>query len=563
MKKYLLYLLIFLVIFLFAFQSLIFNLNTNLIDWYDYPYYVWVVNQNVEKITSLNFTNYFDTNAFYPNKKTLLFSDILLPQGVIASLFSIFTSNPIAYFNLTFIVTFLLNFTASYLFWREIFKKEKIAFLGSLLTVFSPYFHNELGHFQMQSFWPFFFSLYFLFRKNGYELKYLIFSGVFLSVQFLASVYLCVFLIIVISIYFFIKTFAKKGLFNNIKNFILIIGVFLLLDGFFIKSYIDTTKIYSIHREYWEYVQYSAHISDYIFSNSINSIIHNSNIINHWNRFNKHSLGEQASFPGFVLLFPSFITIFSFTIKNKGFEIRMVFKNKDLFFFSLIIIGFIFSIGPRLNVNGQYLEIPLLYHFFTKIPFLKTIRALARWSFIFYFGLTYYSLKFMKNHNKNIIFQLLLILILLEMIPINIRTYSQIYIDDSDKKLAELCIKKQKVVLEIPVTYFNVEGGNIEGLNYVSKNQLASTFHGCLLVNGYSGFNLHSILALDESIKEAAMTQDSKKMINALKQSKADIIKLNKDKIPIQVSGEYVDIFNKLTQENRLAKTDDKLYIMQ
>ena len=194
-KSGLIYFLIFLIIFVFVFRSLILNLTTHLLDWLDYPLVIWIIHQNLEKITALNFANFFNSNAFYPHTHTLLFADSQLPQTLIALPFSFLSKNPILVFNFVFIITFILNYFSSFLFWKTIFKKKYLAFLGALLTVFSVFLHLEISHFQMLSFWPFFFSLYFLLKqKDNERLKNIFLAGLFLAIQFLACVYLGIFL---------------------------------------------------------------------------------------------------------------------------------------------------------------------------------------------------------------------------------------------------------------------------------------------------------------------------------------------------------------------------------
>jgi len=54
-KKYLVYLIFFLFLFFIVFRNLYVNITTNLIDWSDYPFSVWVIDQNITKILSFNF----------------------------------------------------------------------------------------------------------------------------------------------------------------------------------------------------------------------------------------------------------------------------------------------------------------------------------------------------------------------------------------------------------------------------------------------------------------------------------------------------------------------------
>lgn len=544
---------------MFTFRSLISNLNTHLIDWYDYPYYVWVVNQNVEKINSFNFINYFNTNAFYPHEYTLLFSDILLPQGLIASFFSIFTSSPITYFNLTFIMTFLLNFTASYLLWKAVFKNEKAAFLSSLLTVFSPFLHGELSHFQMQSYWPLLFSLYFLFRKKGSETKNIIFSGIFLSIQFLASVYLSVFLITTVLTYYLV-TLAKEGNYtHHIKNFILLLGVFLLLDGVFIKGYLDVRTLYKIKRDYGEYVTYAAHLSDFIFTNANRSLIHTSSLLAKWNRFNKHP--GVAMFPGFTVTILSLLGILTYKITRKKLSLNFSIQKKDLIFLIITIVGFFFSLGPRLSFNGVFVNIPLPYHFFVKyIPIIDQVRATSRWVFLFYIGLIYFTGKMIAKHSKNCVFGILIfLLIILEYVPVNITAHSEKV--PTNKTLQKIC-KEGDILLEYPVTHFHAGKNIAEGLNYISKIMLSSTYHKCDIVNGYSGYDLPDLIDLDREIEMSIKESNMKMFLELVKKTKANYLVINLTQINELNLLKTSDIEDFLDNDG-LKKSNENVYLIQ
>lgn len=111
MKKYFIFLTFFLILFIIVFRSLYMNITTNLVYWSDYPASVWLINQNITKILSLNFHNFFDMNTFYPHKYTLLFSDITLPQTILSLLPFLFTKDLILSFNIMFLLNFILNFT--------------------------------------------------------------------------------------------------------------------------------------------------------------------------------------------------------------------------------------------------------------------------------------------------------------------------------------------------------------------------------------------------------------------------------------------------------------------
>ncbi len=246
-KNQIFHLTCFLAIFFFVFRNLLTNLTTNLIDWRDYLLMIWIMSQNVLKIQHLNFINYFDSNTFFPHKYALLFSDLLIPQAIISLPFFIISNNLILIFNLAFILTFILNYISSYFFWRILFKNYLVAFFGSLFIVFSPFFHITLDHFQMLSYWPFFFSLFFLIRyEENKNIKNVLLCSLFLAIQFLASVYLAVFLIFSIEIYLLLNLMTTKRIKDFLKINLIVFITFFAIDGVFIKGYIDVKNYYHI-----------------------------------------------------------------------------------------------------------------------------------------------------------------------------------------------------------------------------------------------------------------------------------------------------------------------------
>ncbi len=178
MKNWTISLFVFLLVLVSVYWPLLSGLTTKLVDWYDYPYIVWIFSQNIAHIKSLNFSDLFQTNAFIPHQNTMFFSDLLLPQSLIGLVVSWFTKNILAIFNIVFVFTFLLNYVSSFAFWKSIWNKSNIAFVAAVITVFSPYYYMEKSHFQMISFWPLMFAIY-TFRQRKY-----IWTGIWTAIQF-------------------------------------------------------------------------------------------------------------------------------------------------------------------------------------------------------------------------------------------------------------------------------------------------------------------------------------------------------------------------------------------
>ena len=557
---------IFIILLLLVFRSLISNMNTNLLDWFDYPYYAWVVNGNINKILTFDFSNLFNTNAFYPNMNSLFFSDLLIPQSILGIPARFFTNNPIIVFNTVFLTTFVLNYVCSYIFWEKVFDKVWVAFIGTLLIVFSPFFHSQMFHFQMISFWPFFLTLYYLVcSKNSKSFKYFLLAGFFLAVQFLASVYLGIFLIFSILIFYAVEIiFQRKNLLGTFKGFLIIFGVFILLDGIFIKGYFNTKKMYKTQRDYGEYVQYSAHLSDYLFTQDYKSALGSDPILDRWNSFNKHSVGERALFPGFLITIFGILGIFSLRKLKNDISLNTSFNRERLLFIILLVTGLIFSLGPRLNFNGAYAYIPLPYHFLVKyLPLIDSIRAVGRWSFLFYLGLTYFALTSIKSFSgKKILPFFIIVIFFIEYFPTSLSSQGNTYLSADDTVLKNLCSIKKTVVLEFPVTHFSTKGNIADGLSYITKRQLASLTNKCFLINGYSGYDLPSLITMDGNLSTAIKGNDIKTMDSLLKQSGANILHINWQNVPDIETFPLSNVVSRLVKEGSASKIGEGIFII-
>lgn len=566
MKSKIMFFLIFLVLFFFVFRSLIFNLSTDLLDWRDYSLMLWIIFQHIDKITHLDFANYFATSAFYPHPYSLLFSDLLLPQALLALPLFLISNNLVLSFNIVFVLTFILNYFASFLLWKLLFKRNVLAFFGSVLLIFSPFLHMELSHFQMISYWPFLFALFFLFRNEEIPKKSnILLVGLFLSIQFLSSVYLAVFLITTIVLYFLIRRLSGTNLKPDAGNFVLIFAIFLLVCGFFIKGYLDMKETYNLRRDLEEYVNYSAQISDYIFSTNINSIIHKSSIAQKWNNFDKNNFGAKASFQGFLIFFLSIVSIFEINKKKGMFSISIEINQRRGFFLGLLLIGLLFSLGPRISFNGTYAHIPLPYTLAIKyVPMFDLVRAEVRWSYLFYFGLIYFALisldKISRKKHVQIYLSVIFLVFILEYIPLNIKTFSKDYTSEYPS-LKKLCLEKRQVLLEVPVTHLNAGTNIVEGLTYITTTELATVYHSCNLINGYSGYDLPDNLQLDQTLNQIIKDQNIPQLLSLLEERNVNILKINRRFIIKELQQGAQDLVEKLGKVQTLKEIEPGVFL--
>ena len=560
-KGFIFWLLIFLGLLIFVFRAMIFGASTKLFNWTEYPYVIWLIYQGIGKISDFNFSDFGTTSAFFPAKDSYFFSDLYLPQAAMAVPFLPLVHSPILMFNILFIITFVLNYISLYLFWSIWFKKAWQCFLASVLFVFSPFFHIQIEHFQMLSYWPLFFSLFFFIKNKTFKYSSSIISGLFLVIQFLTSVYLGVFLIFMLCLRTFLNLFKNKKR-EAIKSFFIVVSVFLVGASFFISKYIQVKNDNHFVRDYKEFMSSSADITDYIFTTKIDSIVGRLDFVKKWNSIDRHKLGEVAAFPGLAMTIAGIAYLLNFSFKKKNiFKINISWKFEDIFFVALLFFGLVFSLGPQLNFNGYWSGIPTFYSLLIKyVPFLEVIRGLSRWSFLFYLSLSYFLVAFLSRRKVWVVL-LVVLLFFLENLPVFIKAQAEEYLDPkSDYVLKEICNSNNNVLLEIPTGQLEAGINPVVGQNYISKRQLASVYHGCNLVNGYSGFEPWEHTLFFRELNKALVDNNVVTIMNLLRSRRVSYLRVSDGLIKISDAEKYRSSISLLIKLGKIIPLSENLF---
>jgi len=491
----------------------------------------------------LDFKNIFETNAMYPMSDSLSFAEHFFFPSFLIMLMSFFIRNSLAQFNLFYVLNHILVFFTFYLFISTVTRKFWGRILSSFYITFGPYFFTQLGHAQMLIIWPLFLALYFLqiyFRER--KTKYLIIVGILIGLQFLSAVYLGLMSLVILGVWFVISSLREDGLVKIIVNGLIIILFFTLTAFVSIYGYLELKNKYPTKRDTREYIIYSAHVTDYVFpSQNIRSLLYNTKVFKAWSRFDNHAWGEKAAFIGILPLMLSVIALFQAKISKSRLEIRLSASRVILVALILIIVGALFSLGPRLNVNGQYLHIPLPYYFILKfIPLINVMRALARWYFLVSFGIAvlislgYEKLTRSKSTKFSDLFGFLALLFLIhEFYPKPVETIEREWWTETYEKTKKICENNPGPLLEYPLTYRNADGNIIKDLQYKTSILLASTEHGCRILSGYPGFEPPQYLKLKEEFDNGLSKADGalayKKGFKYVKINKNAISKVEKE----------------------------------
>ncbi len=534
-NKGLLTLLLFVSIIGFVFRNLILNISHAFIDWGDTTFIAWQIFITRNKILQLNFSEILHTNSHYPYKYSLFFTDTFIGQAIM-SVPLFFIKNPILLHNIIYLFTILLNYIFAYLLFKKIFKSKNSGVIASILINNSAYFFDQIIHLQTLSYWPIFIMIYFLLellekkRLSG-KVKSAIFAGIFLSVQFYMAVYLGIFATFILAIFYFtllvFYLLSAKNRWVNLfeaifTGFVTGIVFAVITYPFLIKFYLLFGKIYHQVRDINEILMNSTHFTDYFFFLP-KTLFSSLGFIKRYNLFNNHHAAEMIFFPGFILLGGAFLGFFVKKIKlqkKNMLSISYQIGFLDIFFLILALIGFIFSLGPRLNGNGKYLEIPLPYLIFiSKISVLNSIRLTHRWAFLLIIALVYFATKFYR-HLPKVLIIFIAVIFLFESVQFNIPATAKPYLDKGHVYIKNNPTK-HNTLLEYP--FLNLE--KEVPIDYETRILLASTFHNYKLFNGYTGLFLNDPGVLRIMMERTFPNNSINASLNSLG---IDYVKVNK-----------------------------------
>lgn len=527
---------------IFYWKNTLLNMSDHLYDWNDTLYFIWLIQNHIHNLTSLNFSHLYDATAMYPFKYALSFGEQFFFPSVVSLLISQFNKNPIFQLNFLLVVNHILIFVSFYMLVSLFVKNYWSKVIAAFYFSFSPYFFAQLVHFQMVFFWPLLFSLYFLFKDREIKdinKKNLLFSGLFLGIQFMSSVYLGTMGALAVMLFFAVRLFFERKFISLSKQAIILLVVFLLTAGISIYGYMLAKSEYGGKRELGEFITYSAHLSDYIFPvRNHTSVLYQNPLIVRWNGFDNHNLGEKAAFIGFLPLIIVFFYLVKYDRDKKSLTFSVKLNKLTLFLVLLGLLSFIASLGPRLSVNGSYLHIPLPYDLAIKsVSLIEFLRALARWfslvtlaiALLLALGLDNFFDNLTKRLSQQKVFIVGLLifgLFILEFYPKPLEVSKKEWWSPTYSFMRDnLCIKNSPAVLEYPFVYRNWDGGLIKDLQYKMVILLASTQHSCKILSGFSGYEPPEYIKIKGQLDSNGIDQDDLKLLRKLD---FKFIKLNK-----------------------------------
>lgn len=443
---------------------------------------------------------YFNGGQFYPQPYSQLFSDLRLLPTLIFIPIHFLTQNFVLSLNLVIFLSFVLSFLSSFFVINYFLKDKYASIIGGVIYTFNPLTFSRIPeHFELLQkyllpivFW----SAYKLIQKPGLK-NSLLFSAIF-TLNCFSAIYFQIFTLILLPLFltpFIVVKIADrdteyfKKLFINFSVFIFFIPVIL----YFNLGYKNFSDKELATRSLETAGFFSARLIDY-FSSTKQSLLYGE-----WTKFldpyrspkdlsGNFNYIEHTLFLGII---PTLLFLLGcyLIIKNRNF-----FREKDLLLTSFLIvavISFILTFGPFFYWwNSDKNGLPMPYYFLYQVfPLLHSIRAPARFLFLFYVPFSLictYSLVFIfeKIKRKSLIL-LVTFGLVLGLAAENINHSAPIvsYTEMSgvfNKPKTNLEFLKDKKVLHLPLNIpnFGYEG---EYLNWAVKTK-------SVIVNGNSGY---------------------------------------------------------------------------
>ena len=155
----------------------------------------WIWAWEVHSLSNPGSTRFFDTNIFFPHLNTLAYSELLLPQLVVAGPALLLWGNPILAHNLVLLASLIATAFTSYLLAHYLTGSRPAGVIAGLIFAFCPFMFGHLSHVQVLFAAGIPLTLLFMHRwlEEG-RTRHAVLMGVTYALQALGNTYFAVYL---------------------------------------------------------------------------------------------------------------------------------------------------------------------------------------------------------------------------------------------------------------------------------------------------------------------------------------------------------------------------------
>jgi hypothetical protein len=426
----------------------------------------WTMSWDVREITRLDLTHLFDANIFYPNKRTLAYSENLFTQAVASLPVRIFSSNPLLAHNIVLLLAYLTSALGMYALARHLTLSRFAGVVAGLVFAFSPFMFSHFVHIQAVTAGGI--PLAFLFLHRYFETgraREAVYFALASSFQALANGYYALYLGLFGGLFILVMAVALKKILEPRfwRDMLAAAAVVLVFVGPFAYQYIRVGKDMNFSRN----IGSPASLTSFLAASPTNRLY--GAVTERFQAPEKHLFPGAAAF----ILFAVGLASLAVGRRRSGLLVAV--------YGSITLLAFLFTFGP----NGPYV---LLHRF---VPGFNGLRVPARFQIFVMFGiavLAAFGAKALVGRIRGkvrlsvIVLLPLLILVEYAAFPLPLQDFPP------DRAFPEvyrwLAVRKDDgAVLELPLPAPRFGIGLVE-----CPRQYYSTLHWHNLVNGYSGF---------------------------------------------------------------------------
>lgn len=352
-----------LVLILFTFLTLlmtyptVLHLGSSVKDSGDPLLNTWIISWNIKKISNFDFKNYFDANIFYPQSRTLAYSEFLFSQSLAALPVYLLSQNPIFTYNFIYLLAFLTSAYGMFLLARYLTNNTLGGIVAGLIYAFSPFMFGHLGHLQIISAGGIplaFLYLHKFFKNETY--RHLLLFTLFYLIQVLANGYYALYLTFYSGLFLIIYMSARKRFLDYrfwLKIVCLLLVVLAVAGPFFYQYFL-------VHKEmgFFRKNTINADWTSFLATSPLNKI--------YGHLTAKFQRGERALFPGIIAFALAIIGIMASRKKRK--RLKPWLERYELIYLFILLLSFLFTFGNK----GPYI---ILYKF---LPGFEGLRVAAR-----------------------------------------------------------------------------------------------------------------------------------------------------------------------------------------
>ncbi len=434
-------------------------------------FYTWITLWNCHVLGTLDFSNYWSSNAMYPYPHAFAFSENMMGMTPFSAPIWYITKNPILTANLLSILLVWLSAVMTYLIIKKMLNSRLPAVVAALIFSLNPLIMKafSLGRFHMLGvMWiPLIMYYNWKFWESNSK-RYLWLMGFFWIWTFWINIYLGIFLGIFLGIWNLIWFFYQKPIFSlkKIIQWILCVFIIWILMVPIFLVYQQTAQDSGMIRTLENQIQYTGPVWSWFTISDENWL---------WGKTLKFlptgtpdGIVEYYMFPGFITM--GFF-IFSFFIKG------MPHWLKSLRITGLVL--FFLSMGPyTLGIPWKIpLPFALLWHLYPPLRATRNPHRLSLFVILIIAVLASYIIK-KYFYRKNI----KIFLVILLCLGICLETMTVVKPKRALNKNAKIfysILKKdnqQHTIIELPVN-----------IHTDIRAMVSSTFHWNRIINGVSG----------------------------------------------------------------------------